>query len=1199
MRWKLALLLLSVLAFAPSLFAQKTTGTITGTVTDNSGAVVAGASVTVTAAQTGATRTSETNSEGSFFFPELNPGVYSVTVTQPGFRKVEERNIALHVSDISNVPIKLSVGAVGEMVEVEATAVQVETQTGTVGAVVNGEQVRELPLNGRNFVALTTMMPGVASAENFDPKNKGLLAGVDISFSGAPANANQWRVDGANNNDIGSQRTILIYPSIDAIEEFKVLRNSYGPEFGGAGGAQINIVTRGGGNDFHGSAFYFGRNDALNSKNYLLGPTDHKQLLRRNDYGYTFGGPIKKDKIFFFWSEEWNKEKRARVRSLQIPTLAERGGDYTDMVAAGCTNQIPTDPFNGNAAFTFNGQTNVIDPARISPAGQAYLSQFATPNRSNPCINNWVQGVTIPVYWREENVRGDVNLTKKNVLTLRYTQDTWKNPLHSDFEGGLWGEQASPKISDSWDQPGKVAIAKLTTTIGTSAVNDFSFSWSANRINLSTGGDDPGLNATIKQAFQTVFPQSGKLHGAATAEPLCWCGGPSNFVGHFGPWANGQDLYTWKDDFSKVMGRHTLKAGVYYSKNKKDEETGSDNGGLWGATGHGTSQWNGTTGSEYGNYLVQGINWGYGENVKNGKARARWSDLEFYVGDSWKARPRLTLEYGVRWSFTPAVYDALNNYSSFRPDLYNKDLGGAACNGILLPKGATNTCPAGTGGTIGSNRSLVPSNYHLIAPRLGFAWDVFGNGKFALRGGVGQFFSRDPVGILVRIESNNAPEAIAPGGERQLDGNLTPFDPVNNPTGVLFDWGSGGGPKQGLENNSHIANNWQWNITTETELGKNAKLELGWVALRGIHLNSSAALNEVKPEDRLTYINDGLLGDGAAQSALKPFTSALPAMIQWNHRGDSTYHSLQAMFQSRITRRSQFQASYTWSKNISDTTLKYVDTNTGLLDTYNPRAGRGPADFDRRHIFNASLIYNLPALEQQSTFVKGVVGGWEASTIMNFFSGAALRINQSNMNGACDLDVITNPTGTTNDCFTDPITNVHTGKYGFFSGNPWGMANASLASSAPNRDFSQPCHVSGGDRTQWLNVNAYNWNGFHLGGYPNSGPGACTGPSVADVDFSINKNWGLPFHGSQYFGEKSKIQFRMEFFNLLNHPMFINTNVNFNTSGGIVQNNTFGCKAGGVGGASDCTSSNTAFGVANQSSNIGGREIQYALKLIF
>ena len=1192
-----AALIISLFAFVPAAVAQITSGTITGVVTDTSGAVVVGANVTITSTQTGAVRTATTSAEGSFSFPELSPGIYNISVSKQGFKKVEQKGVEAHVADLTNVTIKMPVGGMVETVEVQASSVQVETQTGVVGNLVTGQEVRELPMNGRNFVQLTTLMPGAAVAENFDGKNKGLLAGVDISFSGAPANANQWRVDGANNNDIGSQRTILVYPSIDAIEEFKILRNSYGPEFGGAGGAQINIVTRGGGNDFHGSAYYFGRNDALNAKNYLLGPTDHKQLLRRNDYGYTVGGPIKKDKVFFFWSQEWNKEKRARVRAFQVPTAAELTGDFRDKAL--CPNpdgkitgaQLPQDPFqlNGTSTFTSNdtptGTPNVINPARFSPAGMAYLSQVPLPNRNNPCGINWVEGVLIPVDWREENVRGDINLTKSTVLTLRYTQDSWKNALHGDEEGGLWGDQFFPALSDAWDQPGKVAIAKLTTTIGSTATNDFTFSWSANRINLTLAGDTPSLNDTIKASFQTVFPQSGKLHGAGTAEPLCWCGGPANLMGHFGPWNNGQDLFTWKDDYSKVMGKHILRAGIYYSKNKKDEETGADNGGLWGptGTGHGAgANWNGTTGQQYSDFMLQGIHWGYGENVKNGKALARWSDLEFYVGDSWKMRSRLTLEYGFRWAFTPPVYDANNNYSSFRPDLYTGS--GQPCDGIVLPSGSTNNC---AGATIASNRSLAPSNYHLIAPRLGIAWDVFGTGRFAIRAGIGQFFSRDPVGILVRVESNNAPEAIAPGGERDLDGNLTPYS-VANPTGVLLDWVSAGGPKQGIENNSHVANSWQWNLTTETELWRNAKLEVGWVALRGIHLNSSESLNQVAPADRVAYINAGFTG--ADQNAFKPFGS-LPAMILWNHRGDSIYHSLQTTFQTKLSRNSQFQTSYTWSKNLSDTTLAYVDTNTGIADTYNPRVGRGNSDFDRRHIFNASLIYNLPTLEHQNSFVKGAFGNWEMSTIVNMFSGAGLKIG-GGLNGTCYMDAVAHPSGTTNDCSA-------TGKFSLFNGSPWGIGNSAVTSAAPNRDFSQPCHVSGGDRTQWLNPKAYTWEGFQTGGYPNAGPGSCSGPGVADVDFSVLKNWNLPFHGSKMFGEKSKLQFRLEFFNLFNHPMFRNTDIGFNMNGGIIQNGVYHCAANGTLGATDCALGNTGFGLAKTPSNIGNREIQYALKLIF
>jgi hypothetical protein len=298
------------------------------------------------------------------------------------------------------------------------------------------------------------------------------------------------------------------------------------------------------------------------------------------------------------------------------------------------------------------------------------------------------------------------------------------------------------------------------------------------------------------------------------------------------------------------------------------------------------------------------------------------------------------------------------------------------------------------------------------------------------------------------------------------------------------------------------------------------------------------------------------------------------------------------MFQSRISNRSQFQVSYTWSHNITDTTLAYVDTNTGLADKYNARVGRGDADFDRRHIFNASFIYNLPALQSQAAFVKGAFGNWEMSTIINLFSGTGLKIG-GGLNGTCYMDAVAHSAGTTNDC--DP----NTGKYALFNGSPWGIGNSAVTSAAPNRDFSQPCHISGGDRTVWLNPKAYTWNGFQTGGYPNIGPGSCHGPGVEDVDYSILKNWKLPFHGAKMFGENSKLQFRMEFFNLFNHPMFRNTDTGFNVNGGIITGGKYSCAANGTVGATNCALGNTGFGVAKTPSNIGNREIQYALKLIF
>src|SRR5437588_6436895 len=299
----IAVLAVSLVTFLPLSFAQKSTGDIDGTVTDQSGAVLPGCALTLTDQATGAVRKTTSNAQGNFSFLTLPVGSYTISATKEGFKALSQKNVEVHVATVTTTTLGLEIGAATEMVTVEAAAVNLNTENGEVGNVMLSEQVSQLPLNGRNFIELTTLMPGVAVGGGIDNKNKGLLAGVDISFSGAPANANQWRVNGTNNNDQGSQRTILIYPSVDAIQEFKILRNSYGPEYGGAGGAQINLVTKAGGNQFHGNAYYFGRNDVLNAENYFLGAAKQtcppgaacgkKNYLRRNDYGYTIGGPIK------------------------------------------------------------------------------------------------------------------------------------------------------------------------------------------------------------------------------------------------------------------------------------------------------------------------------------------------------------------------------------------------------------------------------------------------------------------------------------------------------------------------------------------------------------------------------------------------------------------------------------------------------------------------------------------------------------------------------------------------------------------------------------------------------------------------------------------------------------------------------------------------------------------------------------------
>jgi hypothetical protein len=1087
---------LVLVAAAPAL-AQRTTATIRGTVTDVTGAVVGGASVTVKGEDTGLTRTTLTNASGLYSFTDLPVGHYGIEVGLTGFKSGVVKSIALNVADERAVDVVLTTGAVTEQVLVEANALQVKTIGGEVAGLVTGEQVRELPLNGRNFLQLATLMPGVSAGDSFNTKDRGLMSGIDIAVSGSSSGGNMWMVDGANNNDVGSNHTILVFPSVDAIDEFKVHRNSYGAEFGGAAGAQVNIVTRGGTNEFHGSGYYFGRNDSLASANYFLEQAGQpKEKLKVHDFGWTFGGPIVKDKLHFFLSQEWNRETRGLVRTAFVPTAAERAGDFSGPGIEGCSSPPPIDPLTG-AAFAGNR----IPQSRLSPAGLLVMQLYPLPNTtpgSGSC-NNWVDSVNTPIHWRQENVRMDWTISNKTRLMLRYTQDSWTNGAPSAVEN-LWGDDPFPAVDSNWSQPGRSLTAQLTQNIGAKAVNTLSFTYSANVIEVVRGGIDPGLNGQINAAIPGIFPDSLKEYGADRGHPIF--GGRGSYgdtLQNMAPFKNNQNLFVLKDDYSAVFGKHFVKAGISASYNQKNEdvfdqgsaESSSFNDSV-GLTGNGDN-----TGNVLADLLLRGMAFDFSEASAERSIQQRWRDVEAYAADSWKIQPHVTLDYGVRFSRFESPYDLGDTISSFDPSTFNPALGADACNGMLVPAGSTRCQSEGLlGGTAGPNRALAKTNNY-FAPRIGIAWDLSGKGKTALRAGLGRFIQRESLQNGLNL-GFNPPFNSVQVGSRTLDSNAEPFEGAFSTNQGI--------PQYGLDTAGKMGYNWQWNLTLEREIVRNTTLELSYVGSKGKRLLLPYDANQVPAGDRLDFIHAG--SDSDAKAALRPYgVFGNESIAILDHGGSTIYHSLQSQLVTRFGRGSQFQASYTFSRALGDVTLAGGENGLGsasVSELENRSLDYGLTQTHRKHIFNASLVLVLPELENKSGFVKNVFGGWEVATIAQAASGAPVTIT------------------------TGDVPDLNGGVSGTGLGD----------NQRPNRVVDQPCRATSGPKEQWLNPNAWTLTGFVLGTFGNSGRGVCDGPNFVQVDLALYKNFQI--------SKRVKAQFRFEVFNVFNRVNFTGVNTSLN-----------------------------------------------------
>jgi hypothetical protein len=1175
--------------------------------------------VTITNEATGVARTVVTNSAGVYSAPSIDPGTYDLKIKAPSFKEFVSKGVVVDVSTAATVNAALQLGNANEEVTVEGSAIQVETTTGAVGNVINGTEVRELPLNGNNFMELTQLVPGVSSLSDFNTVKKGLEGNSDFSVNGNMITSNIFMVDGVNNNDIGSNRTILIYPSIQAIDEFKILRNSYGAEYGQASGAIINIVTRSGTNQWHGGVSYYGRNTVLNATDYFThqveqsNPLIRKAPIQRNDALFNVSGPIIKDKLFFFESEEWDREIRGATYAAQVPTLAERGGNFSQAIpgmgpnCSGGTGLVsPTYSSSGGTAPAFTG--NVIPAANLSPFGLHYLGNFPLPNLSTP-VNcaNWAETAKTPVNWREDNIRMDYNITPTWKLFGRYTRDTWANPFPSTLQ--YWGEDEYPEVGEGWSQPSSQATISLTKIIGATAQNDFQVSFAANAITVNRTGTGVGGNYysapgvvgpsmspnqfvfTVNSLSLPYFPLSDKAYplnptANSLGQPGFWGNGPTGVnciigvCGTFaqqGPWHNNEQLLILKDDFSKVIGGHTFRAGFLATNNQKDQrdnnESLQDNAAYWSST---ADSWGGPASSGNGVFdmLNMGTQWGFSEASTNPYEYIRWHDFEFYGADNWKIRRNVTIDYGLRWSFIRNAYAGNGQIGFWEPGLFNPSLSqpGSPCNGMLLTKVGLAACQAQglPGGTLGQGGGLIPNNNHLIQPRIGIAWDVNGDGKTAIRAGFGTFYNRFFLNTWFAAAGNPPFVLGLPGSVSQR-----PFDnPAPAFAGVI-----GTKPSIGTAQNDHVPEAIQYNLTIERELWRNTKLEVGYVGNQGRFLQTFVNANAPTTlAGRLKYAESSFGGTQSVQYTPFGPSTGWGAIQFSNFNGTSHYDSLQALFKTRV-KVVDAQFAYTFSKSLTNTDLGdssgTLQTNNGgtgsgnLIIADNTKFDYGLSELNRPHVLSGSLVYNAPALTGQNGFVRAALGSWETSAILQYASGPSINV---------------------------------------FSGLGQDLIGVGeTGADRPNIVKGQSCRPSGAGENMFLNPNMFTLNGYQIGSIPTTPRGVCQGPGLAQTDFSIRKNFKIT--------ERVNAKFSMDFFNLFNKTQFLPTNISnivstggtvtlCNPTAGTAQGNTAICPGQGPdtlqwlpGSSPTAPQITPTFGRASQ--DRPPRQIQYGLKIEF
>ncbi len=1090
---------LSMLAVLPHrAAAQEIAATLSGTVTDASGAVIPDATVTVHNTDTNTdVRTLTTDNSGNYSVTNLQPGNYTVVVKAGGFQTYTGQGVTVHVAEKRTLDVRMTTGEVTENVTVQETATPVETSSSAQAGTITGNQVRSLALNNRNFEQLVLLQPGVTSGLP-DQVGFGLSNSTTISVNGARVTSNNWTVDGADINDSGSNGTLLNVPSIDAIQEFTLARSTYDAQYGRSGGGQVLTATKSGTNAFHGDVYEFLRNDFFNANDFFSNSAGIPRAIERyNNYGFTLGGPLfvpklykrQVSKTFFFWSEEWRKTSIPGTFNGPAPTPAELSG-----VVPGQVTGAP-----GCVSFNAGANTSTINPACFSKNSQVYLNNVYSKFLPNSGAN-YISNYSSKQNFRQDIVRLDQNFSDKLHFFARFMQDD----VPQTSPDGQWASTSTfPGVSAATlDAPGKNAVGNLTWTISPKIVNEAEFAYSWGGINIDNAGitSDPSFYNALTNNFAYVDPY-GRVPSVAI-NGLTGVG-----ISAYPYFERNLDR-NFFDNLSVTQGNHTFRFGFSAQWMQKTEN---------GPVGPPSFSFN-----SFGDFLLGNVS-SYAQSSQDTIPDLHYVNLEGYAQDDWKITPHLTLNLGLRYSFFPSPSDVHNTMNNFDPAFYNPAgapiidplTGNFApgqaltpanyANGLIFPTGAacTNAKAVAPDSTCSPYGSLVnPNSNNNFAPRVGFAYDPTGQGKTAIRGGYGIFYDRTLNGAWEQNAFTNPPRVQSPtilntSFDNVLAGSLA-SPPVNRLTTT-------GTPT------FKVPSYQDFNFSIQQQVAQNTTVEVAYVGTLGRHLLGELDANQPTLAARFANPNENVnaivpyLGYSYFKTRTPDFTS--------------NYNSLQVSLNRRVSEGLTVGLAYTWSKSLTNAS---VDRDSATYNAYNYAMSYGPGTYNTPHVFVASYVYQLPFYKDQRGLVGHLLGGWEVSGITTVESGQSLTITQ-------DTDPFACTTAASGLCAAGSAAGTFPGGIGIgTSGDSSVVIRPDLVGNGANLPKTLG---------QWFNTGAFAPAVGHFG---TAGTGVLLGPGIQNWDISGIRNFKI--------GERFSLQFRGEFFNIFNHTNFSGVGTDINSS---------------------------------------------------